>query len=312
MKIIYAGTPDFAVGPLRALHAAGHDIVAVYSQPDRPAGRGKKLTPSPVKQAALELALRVMQPASLRDVQAQQALADLQADVIVVAAYGLILPAEVLAIPKHGCVNIHASLLPRWRGAAPIQRAIEAGDAESGISFMLMDEGLDTGDVLEMQRCPIHDEDSAADLHDRLADMGAAGITSVLERWVGGSITAQRQDDQRATYAAKLEKQAVRIDWADSSDRIARQVRAFNPWPVAWSQTQGEAKEKIRIYAATSMMDEDAQKAPGAVLSADKSGIAVACGEGVLRIHALQFPGGRQMTAEQACNGRDFRALRFD
>ncbi|MDX1811781.1 MAG: methionyl-tRNA formyltransferase, partial [Gammaproteobacteria bacterium] len=233
MKIIYAGTPEFAAVALRALLKTSHEIIAVYTQPDRPAGRGRKLTPSAVKQVALEHNIPVYQPASLKDESAQQELANLNADIMVVAAYGLLLPKAVLDIPIRGCLNIHGSLLPRWRGAAPIQRAIEAGDAETGITIMQMDVGLDTGDMLLKKSCEITDADTTATLHDKLAELGGAAIVEALDLLEKNALPAEKQDDAQAVYAHKLNKAEAVVNWNESAAIIQRKIRAFNPWPVA-------------------------------------------------------------------------------
>ncbi len=289
LNIVYAGTPEFAAVALAALLETPHRISAVYTQPDRPAGRGRKLKASPVKELALQHGLEVRQPESLKDADEQAALAALKPDVMIVAAYGLLLPAEVLAIPRLGCLNIHASLLPRWRGAAPIQRAILAGDPETGITIMQMDVGLDTGDMLYKLSTPIQESDNAQTLHDRLATLGARAITEALERLQQGTLTAEKQDDSLACYAKKLLKSEAQIDWQQPASLIARQVAAFNPWPVAQTGYQGEV---LRIWEATAL-DENSGKPAGSVIRAGKQGIDVACGEGVLRLLRLQRPGGK-------------------
>ncbi len=289
LNIVYAGTPEFAAVALAALLETPHRISAVYTQPDRPAGRGRKLKASPVKELALQHGLEVRQPESLKDADEQAALAELKPDVMIVAAYGLLLPAEVLSIPRLGCLNIHASLLPRWRGAAPIQRAILAGDAETGITIMQMDVGLDTGDMLYKLSTPIQESDNAQLLHDRLAALGAQAVTEALEKLQQGTLTAEKQDDNLACYAKKLHKSESEIDWQQPAAYIARQVAAFNPWPVAQTGYRGEV---LRIWEARAL-DENSDKAAGSVLRAGKQGIDVACGEGVLRLLRLQRPGGK-------------------
>jgi methionyl-tRNA formyltransferase len=290
MKIIFAGTPQFAASALAAL-LPEHDIVAVLTQPDRPSGRGMQLTASPVKQLALQHGLPVLQPVSLRTEEAQREIAALDADVMVVAAYGLILPQAVLDLPRLGCLNIHASLLPRWRGAAPIQRAILAGDAETGITIMQMDAGLDTGDMLQRQACTVAPDDTAATLHDRLAELGASGIVEALRRLP--ELVPVKQDDGAATYAAKLLKSEGRIDWSQSAQQLERAIRAFNPFPVCHA-TLGDTA--IKVWQASPVAQ---QGEPGTVLAVDKQGITVACGEDALRLEVLQRPGGKAQPAAQ-------------
>jgi len=292
MKIIFAGTPQFAASALAAL-LKEHQVVAVLTQPDRPSGRGMQLTASPVKQLALGHGLPVLQPATLKTEEIQRQLAALGAEVMVVAAYGLILPKAVLDIPRHGCLNIHASLLPRWRGAAPIQRAILAGDAETGITIMQMDAGLDTGDMLLRQACPITATDTGATLHDRLAELGADSILEALRQLQESRLNPVRQDETAATYAAKLLKSEGQIDWKLPAGQIERAVRAFNPFPVCHA-TFGDAA--IKIWQASVVRQ---QGAPGVVLAADKQGITVACGKDALRLEVLQRPGGKAQPAMQ-------------
>ena len=298
LRLIFAGTPDFAARALNALIQSRHEIVAVYTQPDRPAGRGRKLTPSPVKALALQHHLTVFQPDSLKTPEAIKQLRTLDADVMVVAAYGLLLPSEVLNVPRFGCLNIHASLLPRWRGAAPIQRAILAGDSETGITIMQMDEGLDTGAMLLKTHCPITREDTAANLHDRLATLGAEAIITALDQLP--TLTATPQDDREATYAAKLTKQEAIIDWQRPAQELDRQIRAFNPWPVAQTGVNGKT---LRIWAAQPLADT-ANANPGTVIGCGKQGIDIACGQGVLRLTRLQPPGSKPMDVAAFLNGR--------
>ena len=307
MRIVFAGTPDFAVPCLRAA-AQQHEVVAVYTQPDRPAGRGRGLTPSPVKLEAIARGLPVLQPESLRKPESQQALRDLSPDLLVVVAYGLILPQAVLDIPAFGCWNVHASLLPRWRGAAPIQRAIEAGDAETGVCLMRMEAGLDTGPVLMSKAIPIGPDETGGQLHDRLSEIGAQVLADGLGLLRAGLVpVAQVQPDAGATYARKLDKAEARLDWNRPAAELARKVRAFEPWPVAEAQLDGE---RIRIHDAVAI-DEAHAAAPGSVLRAGRDGIDIACGEGALRIRVLQREGGKAIAAAAALNG-NFLASRRD
>jgi methionyl-tRNA formyltransferase len=299
MKIVFAGTPQFAASALAAL-LPEHEIVAVLTQPDRPSGRGMQLTASPVKQLALQHGLTVLQPATLKTEEAQREIAALDADVMVVAAYGLILPQAVLSLPRLGCLNIHASLLPRWRGAAPIQRAIQAGDAETGITIMQMDVGLDTGDMLLRHACPITTDDTAATLHDKLAGLGASSIVEALRRLP--ELVPVKQDDGAATYAAKLLKAEGQIDWALDAQQLGRMVRAFNPFPACHA-IFGDAS--IKVWQATPVAQ---QGEPGAVLAVDKQGITVACGKDALRLEVLQRPGGKAQPAAQFLQAVPIRA----
>ena len=291
MRVIFAGTPDFAASALAALIETGHEILVVLTQPDRPKGRGMKLTPSPVKTLALQHNLPVWQPENLKDVSIQQQLRDLQADVMVVAAYGLLLPAAVLNIPEHGCLNIHASLLPRWRGAAPIQRAIEAGDVESGVCIMQMDVGLDTGDVLLSRNTPITDDTTAAQLHDALAVIGAEAIVEALAKLP--ELTAVPQPEAGVTYAQKLSKADAEIDWALGAKQIHNKIRALNPVPGAWSSLNGQV---IKVWAS-SVLEMSSTAVEGSIVVADKQGIAVQTGEGVVLITELQASGSKRMAA---------------
>lgn len=300
MRIVFAGTPDFAVPSLRAA-ANKAEIVAVYTQPDRPAGRGRGLQASPVKLEALKRGFEVLQPETLKSQMSQNALAALQPDLMVVVAYGLILPQAVLDIPEHGCWNVHASLLPRWRGAAPIHRAIEAGDTETGICLMQMRKGLDTGPVLLRQATSIGTQETGGQLHDHLANLGAQVLADGLGLLRAGLLPmATPQPETGVTYAHKLEKAEARLDWAQPADVLARKVRAFHPWPMAEGEVAGE---RLRIHAAEALPLRHAA-APGTVLHAGRNGIDIACGEGALRIRTVQRAGGRAITAADYLNAR--------
>ncbi|HGM4744498.1 methionyl-tRNA formyltransferase [Stenotrophomonas maltophilia] len=300
MRIVFAGTPEFAVSSLRAA-ARHHEVVAVYTQPDRPAGRGRGLAPSPVKLEAVARGIPVYQPESLKDAAAQQQLRDLQPDLMVVVAYGLILPKAVLAIPTHGCWNVHASLLPRWRGAAPIQRAIQAGDAKTGVCLMQMEAGLDTGPVLLHQELPIAATDTGGQLHDKLAELGAQVLSDGLGLLRAGiKPIARPQPEQGVTYAHKLDKAEARLDWAQDADALARTVRAFNPWPIAEATLAGE---RVRIHGAVAL-EADHGQVPGTVLAAGRDGIDIACRQGALRLRVLQREGGKAITAADYLNAR--------
>ncbi len=300
MRIVFAGTPEFAVPSLRAA-AARQEVVAVYTQPDRPAGRGRGLSASPVKLEALKRGIPVLQPESFKSELSRDALRALQPDLLVVVAYGLILPKAVLDIPVHGCWNVHASLLPRWRGAAPIQRAIEAGDEETGVCLMQMEKGLDTGPVLLDQRLPIGTTDTGGQLHDRLAELGAQVLADGLGLLrIGIKPVAKPQPAEGVTYAHKLDKAEAKLDWGLPADVLARKVRAFNPWPMAEAQLAGE---RLRIHGAIALPLAHGA-APGSVLLASRDGIDVACGDGALRIRVLQREGGKAITAADYVNAR--------
>ncbi len=300
MRIVFAGTPEFAVSSLRAA-ARHHEVVAVYTQPDRPAGRGRGLAPSPVKLEAVARGIPVYQPESLKGEAAQQQLRELLPDLMVVVAYGLILPKAVLAIPTHGCWNVHASLLPRWRGAAPIQRAIQAGDAKTGVCLMQMEAGLDTGPVLLHQELPVAATDTGGQLHDKLAELGAQVLSDGLGLLRAGiKPIARPQPEQGVTYAHKLDKAEARLDWAQDAGALARTVRAFNPWPIAEATLAGE---RVRIHGAVAL-EADHGQAPGTVLAAGRDGIDIACGQGALRLRVLQREGGKAITAADYLNAR--------
>lgn len=300
MKIVFAGTPEFAVPCLRAA-ARGGEVVAVYTQPDRPAGRGRGLQASPVKQAAQELGVPVLQPETLRDEAAQAQLRELAPDLMVVVAYGLILPRKVLKIPAHGCWNVHASLLPRWRGAAPIQRAIEAGDAQTGVDLMRMEAGLDTGPVLLQRRTAIGDGETGGQLHDRLSVLGAEALAEGLALLREGRLPpARAQPEEGATYARKLDKAEAKLDWSQPAAALARKVRAFNPWPVAEAQVAGE---RLRIHEAVALPSVFVSE-HGRVIAADRHGIDIACGEGALRLLRVQREGGKPVSVADYLNAR--------
>jgi methionyl-tRNA formyltransferase len=301
LKLVFAGTPEFAVPCLAACRASGAEVVAVYTQPDRPAGRGRKLAPSPVKQAALDAGLPVEQPESLKSAEAQARLAAYAPDLMVVVAYGLILPRKVLAIPRLGCWNVHASLLPRWRGAAPIQRAILAGDAETGVDLMRMEAGLDTGPVLLEKRTPIAREDTGGSLHDRLAALGAAALAEGLARTLSGEVLAAvPQPEEGVTYAHKLDKAESALDFTRAAIVLERQVRAFDPWPGSDAEIAGE---RLRVWAATAL-EQSHTAAPGTLLAARRDGLDLACADGVLRVTAVQRAGGRRISAADYLNAR--------
>lgn len=298
LRIIFAGTPDFAARHLQALINSEHQIVGVYSQPDRPAGRGKKLKASEVKTLALEHNLPVFQPQSLKTADALEALKSLNADIMIVVAYGLILPKAVLDAPRLGCLNVHGSILPRWRGAAPIQRAIWAGDQQTGVTIMQMDEGLDTGDMLHISRCSIDSTETSASLYTKLAELGPDALINTINRLANGDITPESQNDADANYAKKLSKDEANIDWSMDAEQIERNVRAFNPWPVCFTQMSGNT---VKIYQANVV---EKSGAAGTVLASDKNGIIVACGKHALSISELQPQGKKPMAINDFLNGR--------
>ena len=302
LRIVFAGTPEFAAEHLKALLNSPYQVVAVYTQPDRPAGRGQKLMPSPVKQLALQHEIAVYQPQTLRDPAAQAELAALKPDLLVVVAYGLILPQVVLDIPRLGCINSHASLLPRWRGAAPIQRAIQAGDAESGVTVMQMEAGLDTGPMLLKVSTPISADDTGGSLHDRLAELGPPAVLQAIDGLAAGSLRGEVQDDSLATYAHKLNKDEALLDWSRPAVELERLIRAFNPWPICHSSLNGAP---LKVLAAQLVTEPDAGRgAPGEILAASKDGLTVACADGALRLTRLQLPGGKALNFADLFNSR--------
>ncbi len=298
-SIIFAGTPEFSAVTLAALLQSRHTIKAVYTQPDRPAGRGRKLTASPVKQLALQHQLPIYQPQTLKEIKEQDILKSLQADIMVVVAYGLILPLSVLKAPRFGCLNIHASLLPRWRGAAPIQRALLAGDAETGITIMQMDEGLDTGAMLYKTVCPITDKDTSQSLHDKLAKLGAEALLTTLDRLAAHTLQPESQDHSSATYAHKIAKEEANLDWKLSAQALDNKVCAFNPWPVAQTIVDNQV---VRIWQAEVINQSVGASQPGTIIHVSPDGIDVATGENILRLQKLQLPGGRVLAAADILN----------
>ncbi len=301
LKIIFAGTPDFAAQHLAVLINSEHEIVGVFTQPDRPAGRGKKLMPSPVKILAEQHGLPVFQPASLRPVESQQLVSALNADVMVVVAYGLLLPAAVLAMPKFGCFNVHGSLLPAWRGAAPIQRALWAGDTETGITIMQMDVGLDTGDMLYKLNCPITSSDTSASLYSKLAELGPKGLLETLTLLTEKKLAPEKQNDELATYAHKLSKEEAKLDWTLPAVALERCIRAFNPWPFSHFSVEGQT---IKVWQASVINEPESTHTPGTIVTADKSGIKIATGDGMLNIEVLQPAGKKAMSAQDLLNSR--------
>ncbi|MCJ2378502.1 methionyl-tRNA formyltransferase [Vibrio sp. ZSDZ34] len=300
LRIVFAGTPDFAARHLAALLSSEHEVVAVYTQPDRPAGRGKKLTASPVKNIALEHDIAVYQPENFKSDEAKQALADLDADIMVVVAYGLLLPQAVLDTPKLGCINVHGSILPRWRGAAPIQRSIWAGDADTGVTIMQMDIGLDTGDMLRIATLPIEATDTSATMYDKLADLGPKALVECLGDIANGNTVPVKQDDEKANYANKLSKDEARIDWNLEAEFIERCVRAFNPWPMSYFSV---AENNIKVWQ--SRVDKQTCNAqPGTIIQADKSGIYIATGKDVLVLESIQVPGKKAMSVSDVLNSK--------
>ncbi len=313
LRLAFAGTPDFAVRALDALHRAGFEIAGVFTQADRPAGRGQSLQPGPVKKRAIELGIPVLQPLSFKEPGAADALRRLRVDAFIVAAYGLILPAAVLGIPRLGSFNIHASLLPRWRGAAPIQRAILAGDAATGVTIMRMEPGLDTGPMLGVRAVPILATDTAGTLHERLSELGAELIVSALADLGAGRATERAQPASGVTYAAKIDKAEARIDWRDDAASVDRKIRAFNPWPIAETRFRGL---QLRIHEAQAAAppgeaQEPSTAQPGTVLGLVADRLAVACGRGVLYVERLQLPGRKPVHAREFANAQPLRGAQF-
>lgn len=300
LRIVFAGTPDFAARHLAALLSSEHEVIAVYTQPDRPAGRGKKLTASPVKNIALEHDIPVYQPENFKSDEAKQALADLNADIMVVVAYGLLLPQAVLDTPKLGCINVHGSILPRWRGAAPIQRSIWAGDAETGVTIMQMDIGLDTGDMLKIATLPIEATDTSASMYEKLADLGPQALIDCLADIAADKAVPVKQDDELANYAKKLSKEEARINWSDNAEHIERCVRAFNPWPMSHFEA---AENSIKVWQSR-VAEQTSDNPAGTIVQADKTGIYVATGNGVLVLEQLQVPGKKAMPVQDILNSR--------
>lgn len=300
LRIIFAGTPDFAARHLSALIDSHHEVIGVYTQPDRPAGRGKKLTASPVKELALEHNIPVFQPENFKSDEAKQELADQNADLMVVVAYGLLLPQAVLDTPKLGCINVHGSILPRWRGAAPIQRSIWAGDAETGVTIMQMDIGLDTGDMLKIATLPIEATDTSASMYDKLAELGPVALVDCLSDLADGSAIAQKQDDELANYAKKLSKEEAKIDWTMDAIAIERCVRAFNPWPMSHFSVEDKA---IKVWQSR-VESYTGNATPGTIIQADKTGIYVATGSDAIVFEQLQVPGKKAMGVQDILNSR--------
>ena len=298
MKIIFAGTPDFAATHLQAL-ISQHEVVAVYTQPDRPAGRGKKLNASPVKLLAEQNNLPIYQPQSLKDPEQQTILANLQADIMVVVAYGLILPQVVLDAPRLGCINVHGSILPRWRGAAPIQRAVEAGDKETGVTIMQMDAGLDTGAMLTITRCPIEPNETSGSLYDKLAALGAPALLSTLDKLKAGTAVAVAQDNEQSTYAKKIDKAEALIDWSQPAIIIDQRIRAFSPFPAAYTEIEGL---RVKIWAAQTSTQQ--LGTPGEIVAADDNGLLVGCGQGSLLLTEIQLAGKSRMPVSEILRSR--------
>ena len=300
LNIIFAGTPDFAANHLQALITADFNVIAVYSQPDRPAGRGKKLTASAVKEVALANDIAVYQPENFKQAESVEQLAALNADLMIVVAYGLILPNSILTTPRLGCLNVHGSLLPRWRGAAPFQRAIWAGDKETGVTIMQMDEGLDTGDMLKKVSCPIDADETSASLYAKVAKQAPAVLIETIKQLQAGQLTAQKQDEGAATYAKKLSKAEALINWNDQAEFIDRCIRAFNPWPISYFEWAGQV---IKVHKA-SLVDAVSTATAGTILEVDKKGIQVATGQGVINLEVIQLAGKKAMPVQDVLNSR--------
>lgn len=307
LKVIYAGTPDFAVPALQSLIDSEHELIAVYTQPDRPAGRGRKIQMGPVKQLAVDAGIAVEQPLSFKESEAQQILADYDCDVMVVAAYGLILPQIILDAPRYGCLNIHGSLLPRWRGAAPIHRAIQAGDKETGVTIMQMALGLDTGDMLLKVPCDITAKDTSQTIHDRLANDGADALLEVLSQIQNNALSPEQQNDDDSCYAQKLNKAEAEIDWNQSAVQIDLTIRAFNPWPVAFTLYEGKP---LRLFMSE-LVDTETSLDAGTIINESPEGIQIATGEGVLSFSRLQLPGKKAMDVSDFLNGRSLMGCKF-
>lgn len=311
LRIVFAGTPEFASIHLQALLDSKHQVIAAYTQPDRPSGRGRKLTPSPVKALAESRQVPIFQPTSLKSAEAQAELANLNADVMAVVAYGLLLPQPVLTTPRYGCINVHASLLPKWRGAAPIQRAIAAGDKTTGVTIMQMDIGLDTGDMLTISECKITSQDTGGSLHDKLAEIGPPALLGTLKQIADNQLQPKAQDNAHASYAHKLSKEEAKIDWQQPATTLNNLVRAFNPWPVAFTELDGQ---RIRIWEAEPLVYKEplavtnkqpsASHTPGTIIASDKEGLDIACGNGVLRIKQLQLPNSKAISTQALLNSR--------
>ena len=311
LNIIFAGTPEFSVAPLQALLNSEHNVIAVYTQPDRPAGRGRKLTASPVKNLALEHNIPVYQPETLRDETAQKELAALNSDLMIVVAYGLILPKVVLDMPKFGCLNIHASLLPRWRGAAPIQRAIESGDAETGVTIMQMDIGLDTGDMLIKKTTPIQTDDTAQTLHDRLSMLGYEALIETLAQLQTNQLIPEKQDESLVTYAEKMHKAEAEINWSQPAHTIVRKIQAFNPWPVAFTTYQDQPLRILKAHIAQEPENQSSEKSAGLVLNVSKQGMLITTGSDSIWLTQVQPAGKKPMAAYDFAQSRKLEGHQF-